>query len=392
MIGDDLPANRCWLGLALVAALILVSSFAHAQTEKVLYSFSAVNGLAPYPYTGVIRAGGNLYGTTYSGGAYGKGSIYKLNAKGVATTLYSFTGGADGRNPYGALLRDSNGNLYGTTTYGGANDFGTVYELTSTGIQTVLHSFANDGVDGALPWSTLIRDKQGNLYGTTVYGGPYRGGTIFKLTPTGTESILYSFGAYSGDGLYPNAQLVRDGKGNLYGTTYNGGAHSLGTVFKLDMNGAETILHDFVKDGVDGYQPFAGVIRDSSGNLYGTTINGGQFGDGTVFRITPQGVETILLAFQGWDGGHPYAPLVRDAAGNLYGTAGGGGLNGQNGFGTVFRIAANGVETVLYTFTGQEDGGWPYAAALVRDGKGNLYGTTTYGGASLNGTVYKVTP
>lgn len=391
-------AAASWLmfaALGLIAGLAIgAAPAAQAQTEAVLYSFAATgNGTSPYPYAGVVRdAKGNLYGTTWIGGASGNGTVYKVSAKGVMTVLYSFAGGTDGANPIGALLRDASGNLYGTTNAGGVNNFGTVFKLTASGTETVLHSFANDGVDGYGPWSTLIHDAAGNLYGTTVYGGAHSGGTVFELTAGGAETVLYSFAAHALDGYFPNPELVRTTNGNLYGTTYAGGANGVGTVFKLTASGTETVLYSFANDGYNGYHPSSGVVRDGYGNLYGTTLDGGLLADGTVFKVTAKGAETVLFSFDGWGGDHPYAALVRDLNGNLYGTAAGGGLNGQNGYGSVFEIAPNGSEIVLHIFQGGTDGGYPYRAALVRDSKGNLYGTTTYGGANLAGTIYKVVP
>jgi uncharacterized repeat protein (TIGR03803 family) len=385
-----------FVALSLISGLAIGAlPMAQAQTESVLYSFPlTATDTSPYPYAGLVRdSQGNLYGTTWIGGASGSGSVYKVTAKGVGTVLYSFTGGTDGANPVGALVRDASGNFYGTTTAGGVNNAGTVFELTPTGTETVLYSFAFDGVDGWGPRGMLIRDKNGNLYGTTPGGGVNRGGTVFSLTPDGTEKVLYNFAANATDGFSPNAELVRDGKGNLYGTTYGGGANGVGTVFKLTANGKETVLYNFVNDGYDGYQPSAGLVRDGKGNLYGTTLNGGVLADGAIFKVTAKGIETVLCSLDGFGGDHPYSGLIRDSKGNLYGATAGGGLNGQNGYGAVYEIVPDGTERVLHIFNGgSSDGGYPFSAKLVRDSKGNLYGTTTYGGANLAGTIYKVVP
>jgi uncharacterized repeat protein (TIGR03803 family) len=387
--------------LAIFVTMVLIATFAtivsspaQAQTETVLYSFSATNGLAPYPYAGVIRdTKGNLYGTTNLGGATGNGTIYKVDKKGIATTLYSFGGAPDGANPIGALIQDASGNFYGTTYAGGTTNTGTVYELTANGTEKVLHSFTFDSGDGWGPWATLVRDTNGNLFGTTVAGGTYGEGTLFALSPEGTETLLYSFGASATDGAFPNPELVRDGKGNFYGTTQSGGANGVGTVFKLTPSGTESVLYSFVHDGYNGYQPASGLVRDGKGNLYGTTLNGGLLADGSIYELTPKGIETVLYSFDGWGGDHPYAGLVRDSKGTLYGTAAGGGVLGQNGYGSVFELLKNGGDTiVLHVFQGGADGGYPSYAKLIRDSKGNLYGTTTYGGANLAGTIYKVTP
>jgi uncharacterized repeat protein (TIGR03803 family) len=382
-------ASICFI---LVLAIGAVPA-AQAQTETVLYSFVPTEGLPPYPYAGVVRdAKGNLYGTTCYGGLNSKGTIYKLSAKGVQTVLYTFAGQPDGANPIGALLLDSSGDLYGTTSAGGINNVGTVFELAPDGTETVLHNFADDGVDGWGPWATLLHDTNGNLYGTTQYGGSNGEGTVFELAPNGNETILHNFASSPIDGYFPNAELVRDAKGNLYGTTYAGGANGVGTVFKLTASGEETVLYSFVNDGYNGYQPSAGLVRDGKGNLYGTTLNGGLLADGTIFELTKKGVEIVLCSLDGNGGSHPYAALIRDSKGNLYGTAAGGGIGGQEGYGSVFKIVPNGTEVVLHIFTGGSDGGYPYRAALAKDSKGNLYGTTTYFGASTAGTLYKVVP
>jgi uncharacterized repeat protein (TIGR03803 family) len=250
---------------------------------------------------------------------------------------------------------------------------------------TVLYSF-NGGTDGAQPHAGLVRDAAGNLYGTTIRGGGGSNlGTVFKLDTTGAETVLYSFTGFP-DGAKPRAGLVLDAAGNLYGTTYHGGASDLGTVFRLDTTGAETVLHSF--SGRDGQNPYAGLVRDAAGNFYGTTQNGGgDFAAGTVFKLDTTGKETVLHSFTGGsDGANPYAGLIRDAAGNFYATTFTGGAYG---FGTVFKLDATGNETVLYSFTGGADGGHS-RAGLIRDAAGNLYGTTGLGGAFSLGTVFKL--
>ena len=327
------------------------------------------------------------------------------------TVLYSFTGGADGGYPVdnGSLVRDAAGNLYGTTVYGGTggcntgydSGCGTVFTVDTTGKETVLYSFTGIRGDGEYPSGGLVRDAAGNLYGTTDDGGAYGCGSVFMVDKTGKETVLYSFCSAQNDGTYPGAGLLRDAAGNLYGTTAKGGASNAGTVFKLDKAGKQTVLHSFT-GGADGGVPYAGLIRDAAGNLYGTTAWGGTSDDGTVFKLDTTGKETVLHSFKGRDGENPYGGLVRDAAGNLYGTTYDGGAyntgcwgEGQEGCGVVFKLAATGKETVLHSFqappAGPEDGALP-SAGLVRDAAGNLYGTTTYGGESPCGcgTLFKV--
>jgi uncharacterized repeat protein (TIGR03803 family) len=267
--------------------------------------------------------------------------------------------------------------------------------------ETLLYSFTGEP-DGEIPLASLIQDAAGNLYGTVVTGGtgecgyyPYKGcGTVFMLNKSGEETVLHSFTGTGGDGGNPYAGLIRDAEGNLYGTTSAGGTSDAGTVFKLSKTGKETVLYSF--PGNVGAVPYAGLVRDAAGNLYGTTIAGGEFGYGTVFELSTTGKDTILYSFTGIgdDGIHPYGGLVRDAEGNLYGTTFAGGASG---YGTVFKLSKTNTETVLYSFTGTPDGVYP-EAGVVRDAKGNLYGTTYYGGSEACydgypygcGVVYKV--
>jgi uncharacterized repeat protein (TIGR03803 family) len=364
-----------------------------AGEETVLYSFTTgADGGYPY-YGGVIRdSSGNLYGTTVNGGTAQGGVVYKLDSAGQETLLYSFPGAADGRYPLAGVIRDSAGNLYGTTVNGGKAGVGVVYKVAANGSETVLYTFTG-GADGLAPYyAGVIRDSAGNLYGTTVGGGNFAGncgyelegcGVIFKLDPTGQETYAFSGGA---DGNGPFAGVIRDSAGNLYGTTYNGGTTNAGVVFKLDAAGQETVLYSFT-GGTDGGYPYAGVIRDSAGNLYGTTYNGGTANAGVVFKLDTAGQETVLYSFTGGaDGGYPYAGVIEDSAGNLYGTTAYGGARYA---GVVYKVNTAGQETVLYSFTGGPDGGYPYAG-VIEDSAGNLYGTTQIGGASGAGVVYKV--
>jgi uncharacterized repeat protein (TIGR03803 family) len=376
---------------------MLAAPSAQAQTYTVLYSFiGGADGQAPI--AGVIQDGdGNLYGTTSGGGASGHGTVFKLSKAGKGTVLYSFTGGPDGGLPGAAVIRDGSGNLYGTTEMGGASNAGTVFKLSKTGKETVLHSFTG-GADGAYPVGGVIRDSSGNIYGTAFLGGPSGNGTVFKLTTTGKETVLYTFTGGT-DGGQPLAGVIRDAKGNLYGTTQGGGdltcgaPYGCGTVFKVEAAGKETVLYSFT-GGADGRAPLAGVIRDTSGNLYGTTNSGGNLnclsgGCGTVFKLSSAGKETVLYSFSdGPDGAGPWG-VVQDANGNLYGTTAGGG-NPSCNCGTVFKLSKTGKETVLYTFSGGADGRAPLAG-VIRDTSGNLYGTTAGGGASGHGTVFKLT-
>jgi uncharacterized repeat protein (TIGR03803 family) len=252
-------------------------------TFTVLHSFTgSPDGHGPA--TGVIRdAAGNLFGTTYLGGTFDQGTVYKVDANANETVLYSFTGGTDGANPVGGLVEDAAGNLYGTTYNGGAsNSNGTVFKLDLSGTLTVLHTFAGSP-DCGNPFATMIRDKFGNLYGSTFYGGTIDNGCLFKVAPSGRETVLYSFNPVP-DGGNPTG-LVQDASGNLYGTTNVGGSGESGIVFKVDKTGKETILYTFT-GASDGAAPYAGLIRDSAGHLYGTTASAGAFNLGTVFELT----------------------------------------------------------------------------------------------------------
>lgn len=301
------------------------------------------------------------------------------------TVLHSFAGSpTDGALPFDSGSLVWRGNLYGTAFLGGASNNGVVFKLGPTGKETVLHSFAGSPTDGAFPVAGLIRDKTGNFYGTTRFGGASDFGTVFKLDSTGKETVLYSFtgGADGGD---LQAGVVRDSAGNLYGTTIEGGTFGVGVVFKLDPTGNETVLYNFT-GSADGALPYARLVRDEAGNLYGTAISGGTTGNGVVFKVDPSGTETVLYSFTGGtDGALPEAGLIRDIKGNLYGATAYGGL----GCGVVFKLDSTGNETVLYTFTCGADGAQP-RAGLLRDKAGNLYGTTESGGNSNSGVVFKL--
>jgi uncharacterized repeat protein (TIGR03803 family) len=393
----------------------------------VVHSFT---GSAYTPeYLTVMDNAGNFYGATTGGGSAGFGTIFRLDSAGHETTLYNFTGtNGDGYAPAAGLVMDSAGNLYGTTEYGGFTSSnscyqgcGTVFKLDPSGKETVLYSFTDTNGDGANPVAGLIMDSAGNLYGTTELGGSalYLGGTVFKLDPSGKETVLYSFTGANGDGAIPVAGLIMDSAGNLYGTTEYGGSGSCsgfssgcGTVFKLDPSEKETVLYSFTSTNGDGANPAAGVIMDGADNLYGTTGHGGitssssclsVSGCGTVFKLDPSGKETVLYSFTGTngDGANPAAGVIMDSAGNLYGTAENGGQSSAQcpgyveadvlfGCGTVFKLDPSGKETVLYSFTGTNGDGANPAAGLIMGSAGNLYGTTLVGGSAGGGTVFKL--
>ncbi|HWY21099.1 MAG TPA: choice-of-anchor tandem repeat GloVer-containing protein [Candidatus Acidoferrum sp.] len=392
-------ARKLWfrgaLSLAVTLGLTAVSPVSQAQTLTVLYSFASYTD--GYPPSAVIRdAAGNLYGTTFYGGTPGNGTVFKLDASGNKTVLHAFTTThSDGRSPSaGLVLRGQD--FYGTTTAGGTSASGTVFKLDKNSKESVLYSFTG-GADGGNPFAGLIRDASGNLYGTTFNGGIGSYGTVFKLDATGKETVLYKFTGGE-DGQNPGLGVVQDAAGNLYGMTGIGGDLSCtydvgggcGTVFKLDRNGNKTVLHSFSgkADGAYG----SAMTLDAAGNLYGATQLGGDptCGCGTVFKMYPNGGETVLYSFTGGaDGSSPVGELAHDAAGNLYGTTQLGG-DPTCGCGTVFKLDKTGKKTVLHSFAGA-DGSYPFAGVML-DKAGNLYGTTNTGGAFGFGTIFKITP
>jgi uncharacterized repeat protein (TIGR03803 family) len=373
------------------AGLGVVYKLDPAGNETVLYSFSG-GADGGNPEAGVIRdPAGNFYGTTTIGGTAGVGVVYELDPAGHETVLYSFTGGADGKNPDAGVIRDSAGNLYGTTHNGGTADAGVVYTLDPAGQETVLYSFSG-GADGGNPDAGVIRDSAGNLYGTTDSGGEAGEGVVYKLDPSGHETVLYSFTGLGG-AVRIEGGVIRDSAGNLYGTTWAGGPYNAGVIFKLDPAGNYTVLYAF-SDAWDGGYPHGGVVRDSAGNLYGTAVNGGATAwcCGVVFKLDTAGNYTVLHSFSnGADGAFPETGVIRDSAGNLYGTTSGGGTAGAAGAGVVYEVDANGQETVLYSFTGGADGGTPWAS-LIGGAAGQLYGTTTVGGKANSGAVCEIKP
>jgi uncharacterized repeat protein (TIGR03803 family) len=378
-----------------------------AQSFRTLHSFDGTDGF--WPYAGLVQAtDGNLYGTTVYGGnipcycSYGCGTIFKITPSGTLTTLYSFgsqSGCTDGSLPFAGLVQATDGNLYGTTYNGGptlCNGYGcgTVFKITPGGVLTTLYSFCSQSgcPDGEFPYAGLVQATDGDFYGTTQFGGANGQGTVFRITPSGTLTTLYSFCSQSGctDGYRPWAGLVQATDGNFYGTTYAGGANGQGTVFKITPEGALTTLYSFCSqsDCTDGISPQAGLVQATDGNFYGTINPGGRLGVGMVFKITPSGTLTTLHSFCSQldctDGEFPYAGLVQATDGNFYGTTGGGGANGYNGYGTVFKITPDGTLTTLYSFCSQSgctEGPGP-RGALAQATDGSFYGTTAVGGAN----------
>jgi uncharacterized repeat protein (TIGR03803 family) len=423
-------ARRAFAVLVLCAATIALSG----QTFTTLHSFDGADGGTPFAAL-VQATNGDLYGTTYDGGAganctfqYGCGTIFKITRSGTLTTLYSFCSQSnctDGANPWAELIQATNGDFYGTTNSGGANcapigGCGTVFKITPSGALTTLYSFCSQSncTDGAYPQVRLVQATNGDLYGTTAYGGIQKPtcntfgscGTVFKITPGGTLTTLYIFCSQIGctDGAYPNA-LVQATNGDLYGTTNAGGVQNsscvyggCGTVFKIAPSGTLTTLYSFCSQSgcKDGWGPNARLVQATQGDLYGTTESGGTntIGTaGTVFKITPGGTLTTLYSFCAQsgctDGQYPAEALVQATNGDLYGTTYEGGADSVSG--TVFKITQSGTLTTLYSFCSQggslcTDGQYPYAG-LVQATNGKFYGTTSGGGAEgYYGTVFSL--
>ena len=399
------------LGLACLAA---VSGTASAQvTEVVLCSFGSANCPAGGDPSAVIMdSEGNLYGGTLEGGTHGKGVAYKLAPSGQETVLYNFCsrGGDLCTDGWAASVsvRDSEGNLYGVAGFGGAQNVGAVFKLTASRQETVLHSFCSLAkcADGSAPSGGVIMDSEGNLYGTTEEGGASSNGSnkasgagvLYKLAPSGQETVLYNFCSLANcaDGSLPSGGLLMDSEGNLYGTTLYGGVSSglgSGVVYKVDTSGTETVLCSFGSASCpDGSHPTGGVISDSEGNLYGTTsYHGGNVRGGVVFELSASGQETVLYNFCSLkncaDGAQP-GGVIRDSEGNLYGSASDGSVRNP-GNGLVYKLSISGTETVLCSFGSAScpDGIDP--SRLIMDSEGNLYGTA---GSSVNGpsVVFKL--
>ena len=377
---------------------------ASAQSFTTLVDFSGTNGSQPFLGSLAQGADGNLYGTTFWGGSHNDGEVFRISTGGTLTKLYSFddTGGA---HPFSGLVLGEGGIFYGTTETGNTGSYlGTVFKISPKGVFTLLHNF--DYVDGLDPNGQLVLGRDGNFYGTTPGGGANGNyGTVFKITPAGTLTTLYSFCSQAGcpEGYYPVAGLVLATDGSFYGTSYYGGitnsacSAGCGTIFKLTPLGSLTTLYSFCAQGgscSDGATPWAGLVQGRDGNFYGTTPYGGADGDyGTAFKITPAGTLTTLHSFNLTDGATPYAALVQATDGNFYGTTSDGGANlgcnsSYNGCGTLFRITRDGVLTTLHSFDlidgSNPDGG------LLQHTDGSFFGTTSQGGNSENGTVFSL--
>lgn len=379
---------------AAITLAIFASAAASAQTVTTLVNFGVSNDDGGPGFMSLVQGrDGHLYGTSGGGTNY-QGAIFKVTLAGVLANLHNFSGQAnDGRNPESGLVLGSDGNFYGATSNGGADDFGTVFRISSTGDLTTLYSFLCTTVceQGSEPIGPLVQAADGTFYGTTSQAGANGdAGTIFRIGRDGTLTTLYNFCAKANcsDGNEPYAALIQALDGNFYGTTYAGGVKNNGTVFRVTPSGKLITLHRFV--GSDGAEPTGALVQASDGNIYGTTTQGGAYGHGAVFSLNQSGIFTLLHSFCALsgcsDGDRPQSGLIQATDGNLYGTTFQGGVNG---FGTVFSLNPSGSITIIHSFDLHTDGG-QLDGGLLQDTNGIFYGTTSAGGAGNGGTIFSI--
>jgi uncharacterized repeat protein (TIGR03803 family) len=388
-------------------ALLATAAWA-ASSTRMIYSFAG-NADGEYLDTELVMdSAGNLYGTTVQGGRFAAGTVFQVTPAGVHTVLYSFTGGPDGGEPYKGVTLDAAGNLYGTAVTGGSGcdgGCGVVYKLTNsagTWTQSVIHTFNSS--DGEGPGSPVSFDKHGNLYGTTPIGGANGLGVVYQLKPDGAGgwnfAVIHTFtGGVDGAGGSASRLLVtRSGK--IYGTCTTGGANSLGNVYEMSFSDGQwqfKTLYSFKGSPNDGALPYAGVVFDAKGNLYGATYYAGANGLGTVYKLSHEDgswSETVLYSFKGGaDGDSPIATLVKGEDGNLYGTTSDGGASCSCG--VIYKMTrgtnGNWTHSVAYRFPGAPRLGVSYNG-MVGDSAGHFYGTTVHGGTTDDGAIYKFTP
>lgn len=371
---------------AFALSLVTPAAFAGTNLTIQLLSEFVSSGAGPnYPYGRLVQGtNGDFYGTTYSGGVSNKGTVFKLTSTGTWSTLFSFSG-TNGANPsFGGLMLASDGNFYGNCYVGGVSNKGSLFRISHSGSFSNLFSFRN--TNGSSPNGWLAQGTDGSFYGTTFGGGTSNMGTIYRMTPAGVVSSLLSFKGTNG--ANPYAGLTAAGDGNFYGTTYNGGSNDLGTIFRVSTNGVLNLLVSFTgtNGAYPGSGPRTGLALGSDGHLYGTTEYGGPTDDGTVFRVTTNGVFTNLFSFSATNGYSPFAGVVEGPDGNFYGTTSGG--SGVSSNGTAFRISHAGMlETVV--FFDYTNGPSPIGdLALGRDG--NFYGSTVSGGYDGVGALFRL--
>jgi uncharacterized repeat protein (TIGR03803 family) len=407
---QNFQESRLWTVTALIFLWSCTAATPmFAQSFSLLYSFTGgADGGNPSEGL-VLDSAGNLYGTTQSGGTgnctqnglSGCGTVFKVTNQGIETVLYSFQGGSDGEYPWGGLALDNKGHLFGTTTNGGLG-FGVLFSLDKNGTESIVHRFTG-GTDGGSPYAGLTLDSTGHLYGTSTSGGNLHCGdlskgcgTLFKLDRN-KKAVIHRFAGTPSDGNFPGyGAVLIDSSGNLYGATAEGGPANYGTVYKVDPSGKYSVLYSF-SGGSDGCEPSGSLAIDGNGNLYGATSACGDFGKGTIFRVSSTGSLFVLYTFgvDGAAGGNsPFGGVTRDSSGNLYGTTlfGGNCSLVEGGCGTVFKLGQDGTITILHAFDGYTDGSAPWGN-VIQDVAGNLYGTTSSGpGGNGAGTVWKLAP
>ncbi|MBW4696461.1 MAG: hypothetical protein KME03_00930 [Aphanocapsa lilacina HA4352-LM1] len=385
--------RRLWVALGALSLLIALQATARAQLAT-LYQFDGRGGSSPY--AGIVQGReGHLYGSATTGGAYGKGTLYRLSAAGEFKVLHSFRG-KEGAHPVARPAITPDGSLYGTTSAGGVAGRGTLYRKAPNGALTTLHSFESD--DGGNPFASLLLARDGHFYGTTSCVASPGLGTIFRLAADGRFKTLHTFKLQEGSD--PFTGLVEGSDGQLYGTTVYDGPNNGGTVYRFSAAAGFSMLHAFQdSDSSTGTSPRAALMLAGDGHFYGTTVAGGSYGLGTVFKLSPEGEMTTLHSFRGVDGSRPYGSLIQGKDGRLYGTTVNGGkpslMGGsagklsifEDGDGTLFALTLEGRLKTLHVFGG-EDGSHP-VSTLVQGTDGHLYGTTAHGGRSNQGTVFK---
>lgn len=343
----------------------------------------------------ILGSDGNFYGTTEYGGLIDDGAVYSLTSTGSENIIASFAGGTASRGPVGALLQASDGNFYGTTYYGGTNNNGTVFKLTPDGTITTLWSFGSSS-DGQYPDAGLVQASDGNFYGTTASGGTTGYGTVFRITPGGVETVLWNFGTGM-DGYAPKCTFVIGSDGNLYATTSLGGTNDSGTIIRVTLAGVETVVWNF-GGTLEGFLPAPNLIIASDGNFYGTTEGGGANDGGTLFKFTLAGTLSVVWTFgAGTDGAGPWSGVTQGIDGSFYGTTVLGGtiqtcgVSYDYGCGTIFRVTPAGEETVLWDFGFGGNGASGTPLSVVQNANGSLFGVSTSGGSAGEGSIYQLT-
>jgi uncharacterized repeat protein (TIGR03803 family) len=379
--------GRGFAGVVLAGLLAWHAPVALAQASfKSLHSFNTADGALPQ--AALTQVGKNFYGSTQYGGSVGAGTVFRMTSKGQVTVLHSFVqDGVDGQQPHAKLLLASDGLLYGCTQKGGTAGDGTLFSISPSGVYKVIYQFDGSAGGPAQPAAPLIQTADGNFVGTTYQGGTGGTGTIFRVTPSGSLTVLHNLGAT--DGGLPTSGVTLASDGNYYGTTTSGGSAGYGTAYRLTPAGVFSVLHNFIYAS-SGSNPWGGLVQASDGNLYGTTGSGGDNGVGTLFRLTPSGTLTKLFSFGSGLGANPTGTLAVGADGLLYGTT----YQTQVPYnaGTVFKATLAGVVSTVFAFpVDQLSGANPWAGVTVGK-KGRLYGTTVLGGEAGVGTVYRLTP